>query len=376
MKLFPISYLVSFLFISCVSPTQQKTKFGEAAAKNVLSPVWEKKIVSGSRFAPVGEQFSTPIFDSEGKLLFVGTSDGVVWSLDLSGKTIWKKKIKGTIHSKPLLVESIKLLIVGTIGGTLYGLDAKTGKTKWKFQGFGSFMGNFSYKSGVVYATTSKNMLYAITSDRGELHWSKRNETIEGFTVKGHSSPVIKGKMLYMGLSDGRIHALDISKRGLVVWTKTLENPENENYLDADTDPLIDGDIMYTSSYRNGVVAMETQTGDILWKYPAYGVTSISIYNNRIYFVSPRTGIHCLSLSGRLLWKQHVEYGTPKQMVIKGRRMLIPFGLGGILALDPITGFFYQRFDTGSGISGSLAASKTHIAALSNNGNLYLFKLR
>ncbi|MBU1238239.1 PQQ-binding-like beta-propeller repeat protein, partial [Myxococcota bacterium] len=208
------------------------------------------------------------------------------------------------------------------------------------------------------------------------LHWSRRNETLSGFTVKGHSAPVIDGKLLYMGLSDGRLQALDITRRGTLVWSKTLENPDKENYIDSDADPLIDGDTLYTASYRNGVVALEKDSGDLLWKFPAYGVTSLSIVRDHIYFVSPRDGIHCLTLSGKLVWKQHVDYGTPKKLLIRGRRMFIAFDLGGLIAIDPVTGFFFQRFDTGAGISGNPSIHGNRLATFANNGKLYLFQIK
>ncbi len=370
------SILAVATLLGCTSETSQRIRMGEAAPRAVLVPLWEKPLFTPKRFSPIPEQFGSPVFNARGNILYLATSKGEVVAISNKGYGIWKRQLKGSFQTAPALFEHINLLVVGNLGGTLYGLNPTTGKPLWTFQGFGSFMGSFAYRNGVIYATTSKNMLYAITADTGDLHWSRRNETLGGFTVKGHSSPVIDGKLLFMGLSDGRVQALDITRRGTLVWSKTLENPEQENYIDSDADALIDGDTLYTASYRSGVVALEKETGDMLWKYPAYGVTSLSIVRDRIYFVSPRDGIHCLTLNGKLVWKQHVDYGTPKRLFIKGRRMLVTFDLGGLIALDPVTGFFFQRFDTGSGISGSPAVHGDRLATFANNGKLYLFQLR
>jgi hypothetical protein len=55
--------------------------------------------------------------------------------------------------------------------------------------------------------------------------------------------------------------------------------------------------------------------------------------------------------------------------------MIIPFDQGGIIALNPDNGFFYQRFDPGDGISSNFAIFNNLIAALLNNGSIYLFKI-
>ncbi len=360
----------------CISESRYNTKRGVSAPRQVLVPLWEKSLFTYKRFSPIPEQFGAPVFNAKGNTLFLATSKGEVVRIGLDGRGIWRTQLKGSFQTAPALFEEIDLLVVGTVGGTLYGLNPATGKQRWSFQGFGSFMGGFSYKNGVVYGTTAKNMLYAITADTGELHWSRRNETINGFTVRGHSSPVLHGNTLYMGLSDGRYQALDITKRGTLIWSKTLENPEEENYIDADADPVVEGETLFVATYRKGVAALERATGDLLWKYPAYGVTAIKIFHNRLYFVSPSDGIHCLGKDGRLIWRQNVEYGTPKSMILKGRRMVVAFDQGGLLALDPETGYFFQRFDTGGGISGNPALHGRHLATLANNGKLYLFQLR
>ncbi|MDA3864721.1 MAG: PQQ-binding-like beta-propeller repeat protein [Deltaproteobacteria bacterium] len=374
-----MKYLIAFLTLiilnSCVSPTMHQVRNGEVSPRKVIVPLWSKKLVKHQRFSQKNEEFSTPVFDKTGKRIIVGTSEGKLICFNLKGQTLWTTNLKTSINSAPLHLKQFNLIIAGTIGGKLYGVDADSGKKKWKFQGYGSFLGKPVYKNGVVYITTTRNMLYAIAVDDGSLHWSKRNETVDGYTVRGHSSPVIDGNHLFMGLSDGQILAVDLQKRGQTLWKKALEDPNEENYIDADADAVIKGDKLYTASYNKGLCVLDKNTGELIWNYRAYGITSITLHKDKIYFVSPSKGIHCLNTSGKLIWRQNIDLGTPGKIVVKGKRMIIPFDQGGIIALNPDNGFFYQRFDPGDGISSNFAIFNNLIAALLNNGSIYLFKI-
>ncbi|MBU1220316.1 PQQ-like beta-propeller repeat protein [Myxococcota bacterium] len=364
------------ILTGCISPSQNRINSGEGPSSSVLTIRWEKKIISAVRFSNIPEQFSTPRFSSDGSRIFIGASDGLMRCISINKNLIWKTKLFSPIHSRALLLEDKDALIIGTISGELYRLSIKTGKIKWKFKGFGSFLGDTIYKNGVVYAVTAKNMLYAVSLDDGKLHWSRRHETLGGFTVRGHSSPAISGKNLIYGLSDGRYLNVDIQNRGQIIWSASLEKLEDENYIDADAKPVIDGNIVYVSTYRQGITALDLKTGSPLWRFRAYGVTFIKKMEDRLYFVSPTSGIHCISTTGRLIWRQYVDLGTPGEILIRGRRMLIPFDKVGIISIDPLTGFFLQRFDSGNGVSGNLEQFSKGVSFLSNSGSVYLMDLK
>ncbi len=347
---------------------------GEVSPRAVLVPVWQKTLVRDSRFARVPDQFATPSWIPETLTMVVGTSRGDVWALDLSGRTLWRARLRTPIESAPFILD--QKIIVGSISGKLFALDRQTGRVLWEFQGFGSFMGHPVEIEGVLYVLTSQNMLYAIAVDSGEMHWSRRHETPKKYTVRGHSSPARFRNHLVFGLSSGRLMSVDMNRRGEVLWTLELEDGEEENYLDSDSTPVVHGETLFASSYRKGVVSVQAETGEINWRYGVEGVTRLIVYRERIYFVGARSGVHCLSLDGRLIWKQSLDQGTVSSLQVVNHRLLISFDDGGILALNPDNGFFYQRFDPGSGISGGFAATGSWLGTLANNGRLYLFEIR
>ncbi|MBN2723936.1 MAG: PQQ-binding-like beta-propeller repeat protein [Deltaproteobacteria bacterium] len=371
-----IVVLFSLAAVSCTSPTHRAISTGNGPTSEVFRPKWEKKLIKNVRFSSVPEQFSSPVFNIPGNIIYTGTSEGNFYALNLNGQLVWKVNLASPIHSVPLLLSAKELVVVGTISGELFALSMKDGKTKWKFKGFGSFLGTLVYKNGVIYGTTSKNMLYAISAHDGKEHWSRRHETLGGFTVRGHSSPGLSGKNLIYGLSDGRVVNVDITKRGNILWIQSLENADDENYIDADSTPVIDGNTVYVATYRKGITALDLKTGKPVWRYGAYGVTDIHKVDEKLFFVSPTNGIHCITTSGKLVWRQNIKLGTPGKIIIEKRRMIIPFDKSGLIALDSKTGFFHQRFDTGDGVSGNAAYKNLLLAVLTNSGSLFLMDLR
>jgi outer membrane protein assembly factor BamB len=358
----------------CASHSSMERRRGEIAPRSVFVPVWERTMVRGSRFARVPDQFGTPTWSSGTLRIVTGTSRGEVWSMDLTGGTLWRVALHEPVEAPPLVRDDV--VLVGTISGGLHALDRETGRKLWKFQGYGSFLGHMLVNEGVVYALSSRNKLYAVALETGALHWSREHETPQAYTVRGHSSLVLRRNLLIYGLSDGRLMAIDLQRRGEIYWTADLEDGADANYLDADATPILFEDRLFAASYRKGVVSLAVDTGEVEWRYPIAGVTRLLLHRERLYFVSASSGIHCLSLDGRLLWRQHVELGTATAMQVVNDRLLISFDEGGLIALNPYNGYFYQKFDTGSGISGGFAVTGPWLATLANNGRLYLFEIR
>lgn len=366
-------FLFSAFWISCISHTAIEQRRGEVAPRSVLVPVWERSLVRKSRFSSTPEQFGTPAWSPDTMEMFVGTSRGDLWALDLAGRAKWRTRLDGPVESRPLVVRD--RVIAGTISGAVYAVERTGGKILWKFQGYGAIMGDPVEREGLVYVLTSLNKLYVLTLEDGRLHWSREHENARGHTVRGQSSPVLAGDRLVYGLSTGQLVCLDVSHRGEILWTMPLEEDAEEHYVDSDVTPVVSGDLVYTASFRSGIAAVSLETGDVLWRYPVEGVTRMRLYRDRLYFVSGSAGIHCLSLDGRLLWRQQGSLGTVTGLQITGRRLLVSFDESGLLALDPETGFFYQKFDTGSGLSGGFSVQGPWLSALANNGRMYLFQL-
>ena len=188
---------------------------------------YEKDVQGGFSFLAV----------ADGVVCF-GSTDGSVYALDATtGDRLWR--------TKPVLVPSSLAIVDGVVyygstggyvyavnpatgdalptpialaNGYLYAVDATTGGLLWRYQmGLGARVSDErsvvrvssspAVADGVVYVGSSDGYLHAVDAASGNLLW--RYETEEGLT----SSPVVGDGIIYFGSWDGYVYAVDAGGR-------------------------------------------------------------------------------------------------------------------------------------------------------------------
>ena len=79
---------------------------------------------------------------------------------------------------------------------SLYALDAKTGKTLWKFTTGGTVFGSPAIANGIVFIGSVDSNIYALDAFTGKLLWSA---SVGGFI---HSSPAVVNGRVFIGTLD------------------------------------------------------------------------------------------------------------------------------------------------------------------------------
>ncbi len=77
----------------------------------------------------------------------VGSTNGTVYCLDMSGKEIWQFKTSNSIEASALILNN--RVYIGNLEGTLYSLDLESGKEIWNYKTENQIIGSANwYKSG------------------------------------------------------------------------------------------------------------------------------------------------------------------------------------------------------------------------------------
>lgn len=119
--------------------------------------------------------------------------------------------------------------------------------------------------------------------------------------------------------------------------------------------PLIDGSRVYGLGPKGHLIALELQTGELVWSKhlvddyeasaPFYGFSTAPLIENEVLIVE--TGGDGTAISGfdknmgELLWatgSDTIQYQSPIVMEIDGRRQLLGVGNRHIYGIDPQTG--------------------------------------
>ena len=107
--------------------------------------------------------------------------------------------------------------------------------------------------------------LYAVELDSGELRWQLHEEDIGVWT-----SPAVTEDLVIIGLSDGRVEALDI-QTGEVEWVFEIGVPIDSRFpggrLTGPSAPSVADGLVYFGDSDGKVRALDLTTGELRWEF-------------------------------------------------------------------------------------------------------------
>ncbi len=171
--------------------------------------VWE--------FKTGGEVWSSPSYN--GRHIFVGSDDGLLYSLDLDGRLLWKTKLNGKIRSSsPCLSFYGKeseycSVFIGTSNGGIFCLNGSSGKIKWNKNIEKPVTASPASIRDKVFFAASDQKIYCLQTEDGSMIWDYKTDD------KIWSSPVISeyDDVLFTGSLDSHVYGIDINT-GKQTW--------------------------------------------------------------------------------------------------------------------------------------------------------------
>ena len=313
---------------------------------------------------------------TDGTFVFVGSKGGSLWALrPLDGGEGWRKHIPGGVSSRPLYLPESRTVLVGGDDGVLYGLDARTGNERFTYRTKGPIGGTPVFADGLIYFANGESRIYAIDAATGAWRWQYEREAPETFTIRGIGTPLAHGGRVYAGFSDGHLAALN-ARTGEVIWARSLAG-DATRFVDVDAPPVIEGDTLYAASYSGGLYAMDPASGDVKWRFAAEGATSVQVSGDRVYFAATRTGVHCLDLQGRIVWRQGLAAQGELSAIslLRDRYLLVSAADAGTYVVDARSGTLLQFFRPGKGVPAPPSSDGNSVFVLTNTGWFYSFAL-
>ncbi len=158
-----------------------------------------------------------PVLD-DGRL-FLGTNHGLVLSVQAAtGRVLWKRQFAGCVAASPAVGNGVVYVgfmnpppCRGTAPSFLAALNARTGRTLWRFRA-GVVETPPLLAGGRVYFGSWDHRVYAVDARTGRLAWSFAT----GDRVKG--GVAFADGTIFAGSYDGRLYALD-ARTGKLRWT-------------------------------------------------------------------------------------------------------------------------------------------------------------
>jgi outer membrane protein assembly factor BamB len=236
------------------------------------------------------------------------------------GKIRWHKTI-GASETSPLLVGN--RLYVGDWDGRIWALDARTGRTIWRYRTRGPIKGGAAISDGRLYVGSYDGHVYCIGAQKGRLIWkAKAQSRLYGHT-QFYSTPAVAYGRVYIGGTDGRVYSFGATS-GKIRWSHGTGN-----YVYAS--PAIWNGTVLVGSYSKRFFAFDAATGDVKWSYRVTSPISGSavVIGNLVYFATlgKKTNGRTYALNartGKLVWSFPDGKYTPA-VAEQGRLFLVGY---------------------------------------------------
>ena len=349
------------------------------SAGRAVSVGWALNLAAPMSGPYVPVEQASPAVDAISARIYAGSTRGMLWALDTSGRKIYGYDAKAAIEAQPTIDPDRGELFVATIRGTVLALRGEDGTLRWKVEAGASISQPGMLSRDALYVVTDEDSVLALSRTDGSTLWRYKREPHEGFAIAGHAGLTVVSNKILTGFGDGVIVALDASD-GRVVWESDTsvdleELDATRRFTDVDTTPAVVNDTVYVASFSGGLYALDLATGSLRsHEAQLRGVTSITGTPDALIVSSSEAGVLCLDLPGLTLrWRHHVERGAAGRAELRGSTVYFAESLGALVALQVADGREIGRLETSQGITAPATMDGRRGFVLSNAGTLYAF---
>jgi len=246
--------------------------------------------------------------DFNAQKIFFGDSSGNVSSINpLDGNKNWSVQLNVLASGT---TAGFGIVVVADIDGNVIALDQEDGKRLWTSNVKGEVLSRVAIDAKIVVVKTGSGELIGLNKDNGEILWSYRSK-LPLLTVRGNSSPIIVDNLIYTSFDNGRLGVFELNS-GFQVWDGAISFvsgvSELENLIDSDSDPVIDGGLIYTTNYQGNINIFDPAQKRSVWTHESSSFYSPLISRGMLMVVDENSEIKSFALKTLLESWKNVEY--------------------------------------------------------------------
>lgn len=350
--------------------------FKKGGRELVLEPVFVRSTQLTESFSYRRLNRMTPIV-TERAIIQGNAIDGLANYDRKTGREIWRIDLKNGVEGGAELAADT--LFIGAGDGLLRSVDALSGKTNWSVPMRAELLAPPTLDRGILIAQTGADVVYGLEAQTGKLLWTYNRQVTGNLSVRSTTRPVVHEDNVLAGFSDGYLVALR-KRDGVVQWERKLG--KGNRFRDVDSTPAINGKKAYVASYDGLLVALNLDSGEVIWQSDFGGYLPVTIgtgaYADRLYFstVDGRV-LEIDEASGKELRAIKLSTGIATQPLISKNLLVYGESEGAIRILDLNTLKTVAHYSSGEGILSTpyLDTKKSELWFVSSAANLYGLKL-
>ena len=249
----------------------------------------------------------------------------------------------------------------------MIAIDQKDGSELWSVNVKGEVLAPAAIDAKFIIVKTGSGDLMALDKITGEIKWSYRSK-LPTLTIRGSSSPVIFENQIYATFDNGRLGVFQIDS-GFPVWDGAISYvsgaSELENIIDADSNPVIDSGLVFTTNYQGNLNIFDIAQKRSVWTAEASSFHSPVVLRGMMAVVESDSSIKSFSM------KTFEESWSIDDY--SNRLLSNPISFNGYMVVGDLEGFI-QIIDplNGKTISRKKISKKPIKSLISRSENFYV----
>ena len=372
-----ISVVTLLLLVACSSTKgkdDQPAELVKFDAEVTIKRIWSSGV--GGVF---NEYMAGPRPVVHNGVVYAATGNGKVVAVNAdTGKRLWKAKLNKGLSGGVGIGGS--QVYVGNIDGQLFALNMADGIQQWQAQLSSEVLSSAAGNDDAVAVQTNDGKLYMLDADTGEELWKHTTES-PPLTNNGTSSPLLAKDMVLAASADGKVVSLS-AMNGSMRWEQRISAPRGHTELDKlrdiDGELVLDGEVLYVTSYQGAAMALSRSNGGVLWEQKSSSIHGPAVTDSRVFLVEDHDYVRALrSSGGQQLWESDQ---------LKLRKLTAPVAIGDYMAVADISGYLHildatdghivgRKKVDGSGVRVPMATDGKTLYVQDHDGTLSAYRL-
>ncbi|MBN2184591.1 MAG: PQQ-binding-like beta-propeller repeat protein [Candidatus Krumholzibacteriota bacterium] len=105
--------------------------------------------------------------ETDGKNLYIGSEDGMLYAISFAGELVWKADLQGAVRSKPLILDD--MIVVTAYNSKTYVLNTGTGKVIFEYDVESPVYSSPATDGSKIFFGSNQGYLHAVSIGRGAL---------------------------------------------------------------------------------------------------------------------------------------------------------------------------------------------------------------
>ena len=271
-----------------IDPDEPKILSSFSNQKNITI-AWKKSFKGENKMGNFQPDFSSQ------NLFFSDITGNVVSINSETGIENWSSKLNFLASGT---AAGFGIVIVSDIEGNVIALNQNDGSELWTSNVKGEVLTKAAIDAKIVVVKTGSGGLIGLEKETGNIQWSYRSK-LPLLTVRGNSSPIIVDDRIYASFDNGRLAVFEIDS-GFPIWDGAISYvsgvSELENLIDSDSDPVVDGGLVYTTNYQGNLNIFDVAQKRSVWSYETSSFYSPIITRGMLMVIEADSQIKSFSL--------------------------------------------------------------------------------